>query len=364
MPRIDPARLEAGATVLLEALGTPTDAAAQVAASLVDADCCGHGSHGVVRIATMYAQMVDEGDLNPTATPTVDDADPGAIRVDGNRGFGQLTGRAAVDAAVSVAADRGTATVGIKNGAHLGRIGEWAERAASEGFAFIAFVNTGLAGRTVTVPGSAERLLSTNPIAVGVPTFGAVSHPVVLDIATSQVAHGKVTKRSVEGKPTPPAWTVTENGDSVADADAFEGGTGALLPLGGRSAGHKGFGLAVLAELLAGVVGGGEVFGEATPGSVNNAAAFVLIDPARFTSRDRIREAVTTFDNYLAEATLSPAIERPDAMDGDRPLLPGAPEHRTRERREREGIPVDERTIEVLSALAADRGVGIEFSLG
>lgn len=363
MPRIDPARLEAGATVLLEALGTPTDAAAQVAASLVDADLCGHGSHGVVRIATMYAQMVDEGALDPTASPTIDDADPGAIRVDGNRGFGQLTGRAAVDAAVSVAADRGTATIGVKNGAHMGRIGEWAERAAREGFVFIAFVNTGLAGRTVTVPGSADRLLSTNPIAVGVPTFGAVPHPVVLDIATSQVAHGKVTKRSVAGKPIPPAWTVTQDGDHVADANAFEDGAGALLPLGGRSAGHKGFGLAVVAELLAGVVGGGEVFGEATPGSVNNAAAFVLIDPARFTSRDRVREAVTTFDGYLAEATLSASIERPAAMDGDRPLLPGAAEHRTRARREREGVPVGNRTLDTLAALAADLGVGPRFQL-
>ncbi|GAB3419085.1 Ldh family oxidoreductase [Haloparvum alkalitolerans] len=364
MPRIAPARLEAGATVLLEALGTPDPAAAKVAASLVDADLCGHASHGVVRLATMYAPMVDEGTLDPAASPTVDDADPGALRVDGNRGFGQLTGRAAVDAAVEVAAERGVAAVGVKNGAHMGRIGEWAERAAAEGFALLAFVNTGLAGRTVTVPGSAERLFSTNPIAVGIPTFGATPHPVVLDIATSQVAHGKVTKRSVEGDPLPPAWTVTAEGGHVADADAFEDGAGALLPLGGRSAGHKGFGLSVVAELLAGVVGGGEVFGEGTPGSVNNAAAFVLIDPARFTSRERVREAVTTLDDYLADATLSAAIERPDAMDGDRPLLPGAPEHRTRSDREREGVPVGDRTLDALAALAADLGVADEFRLG
>jgi len=242
MSRIDPAHLEAGATVLLEGLETPADAAGRVAASLVDADRCGHGSHGVVRLATMYAPMVAAGTLDPTATPTVDDADLGALRVDGNRGFGQLTARVAVDAAAAVAEDRGTATVGVKNGAHMGRIGEWAERA--------------------------------------------------------------------------------------------------------------------------GVVGDGEVFGEGPSGSVNNAAVCVLIDPIRFTSRGRIREAVRAFDGYLADATLSPAVDRPDAMDGDRPLLPGAPEHLTRERRDREGVPVGDRTLDALTALASDLGAADAFPLG
>jgi uncharacterized oxidoreductase len=363
MSRIDPVELEAAATVLLEALDAPADTATKVAASLVDADRCGHASHGVVRLATMYAPMVESGDLDPRATPSVDDDDPGALRVDGNRAFGQLTGRAAVDAGIEVAKARGTAMVGVKNGTHLGRIGEWAERAAADDLALLAFVNTGIAGRSVTVPGSAERLLSTNPIAVGLPTFGALPHPVVLDIATSQVAHGKVTKRSIEGDPLPAGWTTTADGGSVADAAAFENGEGALLPLGGRTTGHKGFGLAVVAELLAGVVGGGAVFGEGEPGTVNNAAAFVLIDPTRFTSRERVREAVTTFDGYLADATISPDVERPETMYGDRALFPGAPEHRTRVERERAGIPIGDRTLAALEDLATDLGVADEFAL-
>lgn len=363
MTRVDHATLEASATVLLEALGTPEPEAADVAASLVDADLRGHGSHGTIRLPTMYASMVESGALRPTATPELTSTDPAGLRVDGNGGFGQLTGRAAVDAAIDVAADQGTVTVGVKNGAHIGRIGEWAERAADAGLVFVGFVNTGAATRTVTIPGSAERLLSTNPIAVGIPTFDARPFPVVLDVATSQVAHGKITKRSVENKPLPPSWTVTADGESVTDATAFEEGAGALLPLGGRATGHKGFGFAVVAELLGGIVGGGEVFGEGEPGGVNNAAAFTLIDPLRFATRDRVREVVTVFGDYLNEATVSDAVPRPDSMRGDEPLLPGEPEYLTAKERETEGIPVDDRTLDAFRTLAADLGVADEFEL-
>lgn len=363
MPRIDPAKLEAAAARLLEALGTPEPAAATVAASLVDADLRGHGSHGVVRLATTYASMVEDGDLDPSATPAVVSEDPVGFRIDGHGGFGQVTARHAIDRGVELAADRGVAVIGLRNGSHIGRVGEWAERAAAADLVCLGFVNTGLASRTVTIPGSADRMLSTNPIVVGLPTFGAVPFPVVLDVATSQVAHGKVTKRSVEGRPLPASWTMTETGTGETDAKAFEDGSGALLPLGGRTSGHKGYGFAVVSELLAAVFGGGEVFGEGEPGAVNNAAMFTLVDPLRFTTRERARESIAAFDAYLDQATRSESIPRPDSMWGEEPLLPGEPEYLTAREREREGIPMDDRTLSALQSLAVELGVEGTVSL-
>jgi len=357
MPRVDHERLRAAARTLLEGLGTPADAADRVAESLVGADLCGHGSHGTIRLPTMYAEMVADGLIDPGATPAVTtDAGPTA-RVDGNRAFGQMTGRVAVETGAERAAEHGVAAVGVRNGTHLGRIGEWAARAAEAGLAFVAFVNTGCATRTVTVPGSAERVLSTNPVAVGVPTFGALPFPVVVDVATSQVAHGKVTKRAVDGDPVPAAWTVDADGKPVTDAEAFEEGAGALLPLGGRATGHKGFGLAVAAELLAGVVGGGEVFGEGDPGAVNNAACFLLVDPLAFTDRGTAADRGGALAEYLRAVDPAEAVETPAAVDGAL-VLPGEAELRTARRRRAEGVPVSEARLDALRGLAADLGVG------
>jgi len=357
MARLDHAELEAAATAILEGFGAPATVAADVAASLVGADLRGHESHGVVRLATAYGSMVEDDALDPRATATVADREGATATVDGRQAFGQHTGRLAVDVGAEKATAHGVAAVGVRNGAHLGRIGEWAERAADRGLAFVAFVNSGLSTPTVTVPGSSDRLLSTNPIAVGLPTFDARPFPLVLDMATSQVAHGKVTRRHVDGDPVPAAWTVTPEGEAVTDAAAFESGTGALLPLGGLTAGYKGFGLATMAELLAGVVGGGQVFGEADPGWVNNGAAFLFVDPLAFSTRERIETVIETFDAYLAEATMADAVPQPPAMHADRPLLPGEPEHRTATRRRAEGIPVSDRTLAALDEVAATHGV-------
>ncbi|MFC7172324.1 Ldh family oxidoreductase [Haloplanus litoreus] len=221
MARFDAAELRAGAASILDGLGTPPAVAEEVAASLVRADLRGHESHGVVA-ATAYGSMVDAGAIDPAATATVASRDGATVTVDGRRAFGQHTGRVAVDAGATAAAAHGVAVVGVRNGTHLGRIGEWAERAADRGLAFVAFVNSGVSTPTVTVPGSADRTLSTNPIAVGLPTFDARPFPVVLDMATSQVAHGKVTRRHVDGTTMPEEWTTTADGEGVTDATAFE----------------------------------------------------------------------------------------------------------------------------------------------
>ncbi|ESS12602.1 MAG: malate/L-lactate dehydrogenase [uncultured archaeon A07HR60] len=363
MPTIEPERLTEAATAILEGMGTPPAQAATVAASLVDADLSGHGSHGTIRLSSSYAGMVSSGHIEPAQTPTVTAVDGSTVQVDGRRGFGQLTGREAVDVGIETAAEHGVSVVGIRNGSHLGRIGEWAARAADHGMIFVALVNTGLATKTVTVPGSAERLLSTNPIGFGIPGFDALEFPVVVDQATSQVAHGKITARSVDKDEVPPGWTIDDNGEPVRDAGQFEDGVGAILPLGGTNTGHKGFGLAVAMELIAGILGGSRVFGQGESGNVNNGAAFFVVDPLVFTDRETAGSRVAALAEHLRAADHSTAVPTPDSMKGDKLLLPGEPEHMTAQERRDTGIPVSVERIAAMQDTAAELGVRARLNL-
>ena len=359
MKRFSVDELRDVATELLRGFGASEEAGRRVATSLVDSELRGHASHGVIRLATTYEAMVETGAIVPEAEPTFERKSASIISVDGKRAFGQLTGRTAVEVGCAGAHETGVSVVGIRNGGHLGRIGEWAERAADDGLVFLAFVNSGGTMATVTAPGSADRLFATNPIAIGVPTFETLRFPIVLDMATSQVAHGKITKRSVDGKPLPSGWTITETGEPVEDAEAFEAGTGALLPLGGRTAGHKGFGLAVCAELFGGIIGGGNVYGQEEGKWVSNAGAFVFIDPLRFSTHAAIADVIASVHDHIKGATYPSAVETGVATDGDSALLPGEPEYRTLCRREAEGIPVSDRTAAALLDVGDSLGVDI-----
>ncbi|WP_436348565.1 Ldh family oxidoreductase [Natronorubrum sp. FCH18a] len=360
MQRITAEELHDVATDLLAALGTPESLAPQVAASLVAADLRGHASHGVIRLSTTYQPMVDAGEIDPAATPSVDYRTEVVVSVDGNGAFGQVTGREAIDAGVESARSLGMAVVGVKNGAHLGRIGEWIERGAEEGMIVLAYVNSGGTMATVAAPGSADRVFATNPIAMGVPTFDELPFPIVLDMATSQVAHGKVTKRSIDGSALPTEWAVSEAGEFVTDAEAFEAGTGALLPLGGRAAGHKGFGLAVCTELFGGIIGGGTVYGQDAPEWVSNAGMFVLVDPLRFSTQAEVKETVASVRNHIDRTSYPDAVETGAATATDRALFPGEPEHRTLVRRREEGIPISDRTLVALADLADDLEIELQ----
>ena len=381
MPRVDSEVLRSFASEVTEAFGAPPAIASAVATSLVSADLRGHGSHGVIRLATTYREMIDGEQLSPAATPRVvsendrngesngdgggndrsSDGEP-TVLVDGGRGFGQVAGRFATDVLTGRAAAHGIGAVGILDASHLGRVGEFAERVADAGHLFTAWVNTGGTASLVAPVGRSDRRLATNPLAFGVPSFGVLPFPIVLDMATSQVAHGKITKRAIEGESLPPDWAIDDEGDSITDAEVFEAGTGAMAPLGGRVAGHKGFGLAVVAELFAGICADGRVAGERAPETVNNSALFVAIDPDRFGSAERNRERIGALVSFLDGANERPNLV-PESARGDRQLLPGEAEHRTAMERREQGIPIDERTAGALTDVAAAYGVDVPQDL-
>jgi uncharacterized oxidoreductase len=363
--RVPAEELEPFAREIVRAYGASEEAAGQVAESLVEADLRGHRSHGTIRLPMLYRRMLDEGVIDPAATPEVVDGTGATAAVDGHQQFGQVTGRVAVDAATDLATDHGVAAVGLRNGAHVGRIGEWAERAAEQGFLFGGWVNTGGLGQLVAPAGSTTPRLATNPITFGTPSFGATEFPIVLDMATSQVAHGKVTKRAVEGEPLPEGWTIGPSGEYVTDSAVFEDGGGAILPLGGLTSGYKGFGLAVMVELFAGMVGDAFVAGQGAEGVVNNAAAFVAVDPDRFSTAEANRARIEALREHLDGAEYPENVPAGDGASGDRALLPGEAEHRTRTEREAEGIPFAAETVALFVDLAEEFGVeGLPPSFG
>lgn len=360
MPRISPDSLESFATKLADAMGSPPDVAAQLAESLVRADLAGHHSHGTHRLPR-YTEWVDLGVIDPEASAEVRRLGPVTAAVDGNHLFGQVVGRHAVEVGVEKAAEHGLAAVGIRNGAHLGRIGEWAERTTEKGMLFAAFVNSQGQGPLVAPAGSTERKLGTNPIAFGVPTFDALPFPIVLDMATSQVAHGKLSERRANEDPIPEGWVVDDEGGHLTDPVTYEEGVGALRPVGGEISGYKGTGLAVIAELFAGIIGGGTVFGMEPDDPWSNGAAFITVDPTAFGTEDAVVDRVAALAAYLsdAEQTISPG----KAAKGDRSktLLPGEGEYElTRDGTER-GIEMSEGILRALADLARAQGLDDEI---
>lgn len=355
MIRVDAAALESFATRVIEALGAPESTAATVADSLVAADLRGHASHGVLRL-DYYRGFVEEGVIDPTATPEVVRDDGPTALIDGRYAFGQVVGRELAAQLVARADEHGVAAVGVRDATHLGRVGEWAERVAAEGHAVVGFVNTQGGGQRVAPAGSTERRLSTNPLVVGVPTFGALPHDVVLDMATSQVAHGKLRERRHSGEPVPEGWAVGDDGESVRDVEAFYADEGAIRPLGGTVSGYKGFGLAAVTELLAGSMGAGDVAGLAAPDHSNNAAGFLAVDLSRFLTPMGVAERVEAFADHVAGAG-SERVPTGAGAKSDEPQLPGAPEYEQLTTNRERGVPVDDRLADSLFALGERLGV-------
>lgn len=355
MSRIDPVSLESFISDLAASLGATEPNARDFAASLVAADLCGHSSHGSRLLPAKYVPEMAEEKIDPTASSRIERDDGVFVTLDGRNAFGQVVARDAIDAGIAKAEKHGIGVVSLRNTSHIGRVGEWAERAAESGMALVGFVsNPG--SRWVAPPGSAQRRLSTNPVVVGIPTFDAFPFPLVLDMATSQVARSKIREQAAASEPLPDGWAVDESGTYATDGAAFENGGGAILPLGGLVTGHKGYGLAVMSELMAGNASDGSVSGT-NDVRWGNHALFYVTDMERCTTRTAMEARVTAFVNYIRETDYSDDVSMPWATNGDRALVPGEAEHRTREARLENGIPVPDADAAMLRDLAAEQGL-------
>ena len=280
--RLDTEGLTQVLTRIFTALGGTGDEPEIIARNLVGANLAGHDSHGVVR-TQRYCTWHQGGTVHfGRKVSTVLEADAFAL-LDGNFGFGQTIGIEAVQIGMDKARQHGVSVIGLRNAGHLGRIGEWAERACDEGLVSVHFVNA-YRSRLVAPFGGADRVMGTNPVCIGMPVEGG---DFILDFATSTVAEGKVLVAKRGGKALPQGALVSPEGELSTDPDVLYGdvapgelpnamnGPGAITAMGL----HKGSGLALACELLAGALTGS---GCCAPGyEFHNGMLSIYIDPAR-----------------------------------------------------------------------------------
>lgn len=342
--RIAPDRLKDYVASVFRAAGSEAEEAGIVADHLVEANLAGHDSHGVMRVYK-YVDWVQAGQVVPNRHARVETDRGAMLLVDGEFGYGQVIGREAMDLAAERAHRHGFAVVSIRNAGHLGRIGAWAEQLAAAGLASFHFVNTSGFGILVAPHGGSDRRLSANPLAAGVPVAGG--RPLILDIATSVVAEGKIQVMKNKGETLAPGLVVDGAGRPTTDPAAFYADPpGAIFPFGG----HKGSGLSVLCEVLAGSLSGGFASNPASPtaGRLVNNMLTLAFDPAAFGGADFFAEDVRRLVDWTKG---SRPIEPGGAV-----LLPGEVEDRVRAER-RDAIPIDAETFARI--VAAGESVGV-----
>lgn len=327
MPVFMAPQLEELAGAIFRAAGAPEDIAAHVARSLVTCNLVGHDSHGVIRVPN-YIDVVNRGGIVPAARPAVGKETPTTAVVDGNWAFGQITAAYAAKVAIEKARAANVAAVGMIRCNHIGRLGEYIESCTREGMvAFLMGTHDGrTAGSAVAPYGGAARIFSTNPLAFGVPA--AEGEPVLADMATSVVAEGKLRVARAKKQPIEPGAILDKEGNPSTNPEDYYAG-GMLLPFGG----HKGYALAVIADLLGRYLPGGEAL---TGPWVSFSNLLVVIDVGAFRPKEEFRSAVEGRLRQIKAVKPAPGFEEV--------LLPGEPERRTLARRSVEGIPLPEDT--------------------
>jgi uncharacterized oxidoreductase len=336
------------ATRLFTAVGVPEAEASIVAHNLIGANLRGHDSHGVLRIP-QYLDFIRNGDYRVGVTLKIETDAPGVVVVDGQWGLGQVQAHRLLDLVIPKARELGLAAGTGRNFGHIGRLGEYAERAAAEGLILIATVNNNGAGQRVAPPGGLQGRLGTNPLCIAVPTE---SNPVVLDFGTSVAAEGKVRVHYVnDKKPVPEGWLLDAQGQPTTDPSVlYEPPLGSILPMGGSQS-YKGFGLSLVLDMFSGGLTGGMSSHPGAAGAKGNNVVFLVLDPARFAGLDALITQSTGLSQYVRA---TPKAEGVAAI-----LLPGDPERMVLEYRSIEGIPIEEPQWRKLTDIATLMGLAL-----
>ena len=337
------APLQRAIEAIVVAGGSEPREAKIVAENLVAANLTGHDSHGIGMIPR-YVASLKEGGLQPNRHP-VTKVDGGAlIALDGQAGYGQVIGLEAMEIAIERAKQHGVCVMALANSHHLCRIGQWAEQAVAAGFVSLHFVN--VISRSIVAPfGGSDARFGTNPVTIGIPIAG--QPPFILDMATSNVAQGKIRVAHNKGETLKPGLLLDDRGRPTTDPRY-----GVIQPFGALTTFgvHKGYGLAVVAELLGGALTGGGTWhtDDRSKMRVLNGMLSILIDPTRLGTAPVFAEEAVAFVDWVKRS--------PPAEGVERVRIAGDPERETRARRSREGIPVDATTWSEVGAAAETLG--------
>src|SRR5215213_481469 len=337
--RLPQATLDAFSSEILQAADVPPEDAALVARSLSEADSRGLGSHGVVRLLPVYVRRLLAGKTR--ARPNIRELrHHGAIAVlDGDAGLGQVVGHAAMRRAVTAARESGIGAVAARHSSHFGIGALFVEQAVAEGMIGIVMTN---APSNMPPHGGRAKFFGTNPLAVGIPC--GAERPVVLDMSTSVVARGKIVMLHKVGQPIPPGWAIDAEGNPTENAAAAL--AGAVLPM----AGHKGSGLALVIDVLCGVLTGA-AFGphiidlyDQGDQPQNVGHFFLAHNLAAFMPLAQFQEQM---DQLVREVRAQP--RQPGV---DRIYVPGEWEYELAARNQREGVPLPAAGVRELDELA------------
>lgn len=330
-----PAKLTALTHSILTAFGCEKSEADIVTDHLVGANLAGHDSHGV-GVLPMYGEQVKDGNLIPNQTPTFSDPVGAVTLVNANRGFGHRMTLLALDHAMQTIDQHKVAILGMRNSGHISRTGTYAEYCAARGFVSLHFVNVVGHSPLVAPFGSKQTGFSTNPVSMAMPVANKAVP--MLDMATSTVAFNKVRVANNKGEQVPEGCLLDAEGQPTTDPKPMaENRVGALTTFGE----HKGSGLAIFAELLAGALVSDATVATAEhiPHGAINSMLSVIVDPAAFDDPEAVAKRTLEFCNSISQCAPASGV--------DKVLLPGEPEHISRAKRA-SGIPIDPETLEQL----------------
>jgi LDH2 family malate/lactate/ureidoglycolate dehydrogenase len=339
---VSAAKLSAFVARLFSAVGVTDVAAATVARGLVEADLEGLHSHGVM-LVDMYIERLQKGSVSRREAASIISESQGAVVLDAGHALGQLTGVQAMTLAVDKARQFAAGIVSVRHGFHFGTAGRYAVQAAEGGCIGIAMCNT---RPLMPAPGGAERVVGNNPIAIALPTAGKI--PIVLDMATSEAAMGKIRMAEKAQEAIPPTWAVTAQG--VPTTDPSEAIAGMLLPSGGA----KGFGLSFLIDLMCGLLSQGATGSQVRPlygdfsVPYDCSHLFIAIDVAHFCDADWFRQQTAAAAERIRGGKRALGVEQL--------FTPGQPEWRRRERSAGH-VRVEPSVVAMLTHFANELGV-------
>ena len=330
---------------LLKALGATIEEANIIANQLIEANLRGQDGHGVLMLP-YYARQVLEGNFKLGVDVDVIRETPSSALINGNWGFGQVIASKAMELAIAKAKIQSISLVGIFNCNHIGLVAHYPMMALKHDMIGITLCNS---APQVAPYGGRVRKMGTNPISIAIPS--KEENPIVLDMATSIVAAGKVRAKSAKGEPTPDGWIIDGNGNPTVDPEIFlkgdrgEPGGGMLLPLGG----YKGFGLSIIVDLLCGALM--EAGCSSTDLSRGNGVVMSAIKIHSFTAIEQFTDSVDGLIRSLKNTPTAPGY--------DEIFMPGELEFRAYEKRRKTGIEIDAQTWRNLKSIAKKLGVHI-----
>ena len=312
--------------------------------NLIEANLTGHDSHGIGMLPRYAESLKEEQGLKANAEVSVRIDHGTMLGLDGHGGFGQVIGHQAMQIGIDRTKTHGSCIMALGNVHHLCRIGAWAEMAVAQNLISIHFVN--VMARPVVAPwDGGDGRFGTNPFCVGIPVQGR--SPVILDFATSVIAQGKTRVAHNKRVPLKPGQMIDDKGRPTTDpVYGVKPPFGAIKTFGE----HKGFGLALVCELLGGALSAGTTLhGPTDYRRVFNGMLTILLDPNKLAQGDSFVQESLAFLDWVKQ---SPALEDTEGVK-----IAGEPEQHTKAERLKSGIPVDENTWQEILSTASSLGV-------